>query len=129
MTAPSIEQSAINMGADSGAGIDFLFANDFNGRIRAKAGIVRFRHSGTRASAIRNPYSRWWLWIPGSPGMTVGYQCSSPTIAPISSVVSVPETIDFNPSASTSLRRSGAITLKPPIMMPRLPKLAKPHIA
>jgi hypothetical protein len=32
MTAPSIEQSAINMGADSRPGIDFLFANDFSGR-------------------------------------------------------------------------------------------------
>jgi hypothetical protein len=26
------------------------------------------RHSGTRLLArARNPYSRWWLWIPGSP--------------------------------------------------------------
>ena len=39
------------MGPDSRPGIDFLFANDFSGRIRAKAGIASFRHSGTRASA------------------------------------------------------------------------------
>ena len=35
-----------------------------------------FRHSGMRLLAqARNPYSRWWLWIPGSrfarPGMTI----------------------------------------------------------
>jgi hypothetical protein len=28
-----------------------------------------------------------------------------------------------------SARRSGAMVPRPPIMMPRLPKLAKPHIA
>ena len=32
------------------------------------------RHSGSRVAAVRNPYSRSWLWIPGSrfarPGMT-----------------------------------------------------------
>ena len=39
----------------------------------------RIRHSGMRPlrAQARNPYSRWWLWIPGSrraarPGMTVG---------------------------------------------------------
>jgi hypothetical protein len=57
------------------------------------------------------------------------HQCSNPTIAPISSVASVPDRIDFMPSASTSARRSGAITERPPIMMPSEPKLAKPHIA
>src|SRR5882724_12234933 len=54
---------------------------------------------------------------------------SIPTIAPIRQVVSVPETIDFNPSELISSRRSGAMVPRPPIMMPRLPKLAKPHIA
>jgi hypothetical protein len=24
------------------------------------------RHSGARVARARNPYSRWWLWIPGS---------------------------------------------------------------
>jgi len=43
--------------------------------------------------------------------------------------VSVPETIDFNPSELISSRRSGAMVPRPPIMIPRLPKLAKPHIA
>ena len=50
-------------------------------------------------------------------------------MAPIRQVVSVPETIDFNPSELMSSRRSGAMVPRPPIMMPRLPKLAKPHIA
>ncbi len=63
------------------------------------------------------------------PGMTDIYQLNTPTIAPIRQVVSVPETIDFNPSALISSRRSGAMVPRPPIMMPRLPKLAKPHIA
>ena len=39
------------------------------------------------------------------------------------------ETIDFTPSELISARRSGAMVPRPPIMMPRLPKLAKPHIA
>src|SRR3954469_23582709 len=42
------------------------------------------RHSGMRLLAqARNPYSRWWLWIPGSrsarPGMTV---CSKLAVQP-----------------------------------------------
>src|SRR5687768_16805159 len=27
---------------------------------------IESRHSGRAEGAIRNPYSRWWLWIPGS---------------------------------------------------------------
>src|SRR5260221_6200791 len=57
------------------------------------------------------------------------YVVNTPTIAPIRQVVSVPETIDFNPSELISSRRCGAMVPRPPIMMPRLPKLAKPHIA
>src|SRR5260370_42157933 len=53
----------------------------------------------------------------------------SPTIAPIRQVVIVPETIDFSPSELISSRRSGAMVPRPPIMMPRLAKLANPHIA
>ncbi len=63
------------------------------------------------------------------PGMTIKLNVSTPTIAPIRQVVSVPETIDFNPSETISSRRSGAMVPRPPIMMPSLPKLAKPHIA
>src|SRR2546430_10456282 len=59
----------------------------------------------------------------------VDHVVSTPTIAPIRQVVSVPDTIDFNPSELISPRRSGAMVPRPPIMMPRLPKLAKPHIA
>ena len=58
-----------------------------------------------------------------------GFQVSAPTMAPIRHVVSVPETIDLKPSDTTSSRRSGAMVARPPIMMPRLPKFAKPHIA
>ena len=64
----------------------------------------------------------------GTAAQSVRY-VSNPTIAPISRVASVPETIDFNPSERTSLLRSGASVVSPPIMMPTLPKLAKPHIA
>src|SRR5947199_9089755 len=63
----------------------------------------------------------------GPPAMT--RYVNTPTIAPIRQVVSVPDTIDFNPSELISSRRSGAMVPSPPIMMPRLPKLAKPHIA
>src|SRR5262249_55139310 len=52
-----------------------------------------------------------------------------PTTAPIREVESVPDTIDFTPSDTTSSRRSGAMVARPAIMMPRLPKLAKPHMA
>src|SRR6478735_8206779 len=45
------------------------------------------------------------------------------TIAHIRHVVSVPETIDFTPSELISPRLSGAMVPRPPIMMPRLPKL------
>jgi len=54
---------------------------------------------------------------------------NAPMIAPIRQVERVPETIDLKPSEITSSRRSGAIVASPPIMIPRLPKLAKPHSA
>jgi hypothetical protein len=31
-----------------------------------RGACTTFRHSGSRAAAVRNPYSRSWLWIPGS---------------------------------------------------------------
>ena len=37
--------------------------------------------------------------------------------------------IERGPSATISRRRSGTIAPMPPIRMPRLPKLAKPHSA
>src|SRR5215510_4300168 len=58
-----------------------------------------------------------------------GAQVSTPTIAPITQVAIVPETIDLRPSESTSSRRSGAMVPSPAIMMPSEPKLAKPHMA
>src|SRR3982074_3031372 len=77
-------------------------------------------------------------WMPGSssaktrfalwPGHDDFTQVSTPTIAPIRHVVSVPDTIDFSPSALISSRRCGAMVPRPPIMMPRLPKLAKTHL-
>src|SRR5689334_23725141 len=51
------------------------------------------------------------------------------TLAAVKHVASVPATIDFMPRATTSARRSGHIVPRPPIMMPRLPKLAKPQSA
>lgn len=58
-----------------------------------------------------------------------GPQFSAPTTAPIRQVDSVPETTVFGPSAIISSRRSGAMTVSPPIMMPSEAKLAKPHMA
>jgi hypothetical protein len=57
------------------------------------------------------------------------HQLSTPTIAPMRHVASVPDTIDFSPSETMSSRRSGAMVAMPPIMIPSEPKLAKPHIA
>jgi hypothetical protein len=53
----------------------------------------------------------------------------TPTIAPNKHVVSVPDTIDFKPSDTTSSRFSGHMVESPAIMMPSEPKLAKPHMA
>src|SRR5207237_713589 len=52
-----------------------------------------------------------------------------PTTAPLIQVASVPDRIERGPSATISRRRSGTIAPMPPIRMPRLPKLAKPHSA
>ena len=57
------------------------------------------------------------------------HQLKTPTIAPNKHVVSVPETIDFKPSDTTSSRFCGHMVESPAIMMPSEPKLAKPHIA
>ncbi len=54
---------------------------------------------------------------------------TTPTIAPSKHVVSVPETIDFKPSDTTSSRFSGHMVASPAIIMPSEPKLAKPHMA
>ena len=44
-------------------------------------------------------------------------------------VASVPATIERTPRATISSRRSGAMVPIPPIMIPRLPGFAKPHMA
>ena len=52
-----------------------------------------------------------------------------PTMAPQESVARVPDNRVRGDSARMSSRREGTIALRPPIMMPRLPILAKPHSA
>ena len=52
-----------------------------------------------------------------------------PTTAAVISVDSVPETIVLAPRLAISARRAGTMAAMPPIMMPRLPKLAKPQSA
>ena len=54
---------------------------------------------------------------------------SIPTTAPDMQPAIAPERIERRPSATISGRRSGTIAPIPPIRMPRLPKLAKPHSA
>jgi hypothetical protein len=44
-------------------------------------------------------------------------------------VAAVPENSERTPKLATSDRRSGIIAPMPPIMMPTLPRLAKPHSA
>ena len=58
-----------------------------------------------------------------------GYGVSTPTIAPIRQVASVPDTIDLMPNDTTSSLRSGAMVASPAIMIPSEAKLAKPHMA
>jgi len=55
---------------------------------------------------------------------------SSPTSAAVRQVDSKPASTDFMPSSASSARRCcGSSASRPPSMMPRLPKLAKPHSA
>ena len=53
----------------------------------------------------------------------------APTMAAVMRVASVPETMVLAPRPTISARRAGTIAAMPPIIMPRLPKLAKPHSA
>src|SRR5690606_14816225 len=55
------------------------------------------------------------------------HQISTPTTAPVASVASNPTQMEGRPRAMISPRRSGTRVPRPPIMMPRLPRLAKPH--
>ena len=89
-----------------------------NGRTRA----ARAASPRNRAAATRTPRGRRRV-------AALAGQLSTPTIAPIRQVASVPDTIDFSPSDTMSSRRSGAMVAMPPIMMPSEPKLAKPHMA
>src|SRR5262249_36733361 len=100
---------------------------------------ARVARAMVRNCAPENPYAeteRTWPVVmdsgpapSGAPRNDDGGYVNTPTIAPIRHVVIVPDTIDFSPSALISSRRSGAMVPRPPIMMPRLAKLAKPHIA
>src|SRR5258706_3253905 len=56
-------------------------------------------------------------------------QYNMPTTEPATQVASVPDTMVFPPSETTSSGDSGAMVPSPPIIIPRLPKLAKPHSA
>jgi hypothetical protein len=64
-----------------------------------------------------------------SPEFTPTRQWNRPTVAPVRHVASVPASMDFSPSSTTSRRRWGIIDPMPPIMIPRLPKFANPHSA
>ena len=64
--------------------------------------------------------------------LTIDYlrvQESTPTTAPVMQVARVPAMMDFIPSSTISARRSGTMVPRPPIIIPRLPKLANPHSA
>jgi len=52
-----------------------------------------------------------------------------PTTVPVMQVARVPAIMERNPRDTISSRFSGAIVPMPPIMMPRLPGLANPHMA
>ena len=52
-----------------------------------------------------------------------------PTTAPLIKVASVPEMSERMARPTISCRRSGAMAVMPPIIMPALPKLAKPQSA
>jgi hypothetical protein len=50
-------------------------------------------------------------------------------MAPSRQVQNVPATSAFMPSSAISARRAGHIAYMPPIMIPTLPRLAKPQSA
>ena len=52
-----------------------------------------------------------------------------PAIDPVMQVAKVPEKIDLGASETISLALSAHIPLKPAIIIPKLPKFAKPQIA
>ena len=56
-------------------------------------------------------------------------QYNNPAIAPVKQVARVPERIDFGASETISWALSLHIPLKPAIIIPKLPKFAKPQIA
>ena len=91
-----------------------------------------WRREGARQNPSRRPGQGDEDELTHRPAIRRDYfrnQLSTPTIAPMTQVESVPPTMDFRPSETTSSRRSGAIVASPAIMMPRLPKFAKPHNA
>jgi hypothetical protein len=97
-------------------------------------------HEAKRSDALQTR-DRYELRVCDDPGSAVHHfvlhriretvlsYVSIPTIAPSKHVVSVPDTIDFKPSDTTSSRFSGHMVESPAIMMPSEPKLAKPHMA
>ena len=88
---------------------------------------------GAHAHSVEAPYRHRRCRLPAKPSLVFAASefryVSTPTIAPSKHVVSVPDTIDFKPSDTTSSRFSGHMVESPAIMMPSEPKLAKPHMA
>ena len=82
----------------------------------AIAQLIASLCAGDRRKTAR-PVAPYW------PGVT------TPTTAAVIRVASVPEMSVLAPRLAISARRAGTIAAMPPIMMPRLPKLANPHSA
>ena len=87
------------------------------------------RYAPTPVARLNGSSGEGWHAYDPAARAAGSVQFSTPTIAPIRQVASVPDTIDLSPSDTMSSRRSGTIVAMPPIMMPSEPKLAKPHIA
>ena len=81
----------------------------------------RFYRNQNGSSEGHTTESRQWK--------SKSYPKSTPINAPLMQVAIVPETMDSTPNRATSAARSGRITLMLPIMIPALPKLAKPQRA
>ena len=62
-------------------------------------------------------------------GTQLPHASTIPVMQPVRRVARVPATMVHIPSSTISDRRSGMSVLSPPIMMPTLPGLAKPHRA
>jgi|GEM_PF-3659226 len=92
-------------------------------------GFKRQKNRIPKAAPLVGRKGPWGQSPGGVRGKAPPYGANAPATAPLMQVAIVPATMDRMPSPTISCRRSGTMAPRPPIMIPRLPKLANPHSA